>query len=78
MKNNNTDLEIIRRAITGIVFNKFGNVGMSIEWKDGLIRLNVYDKPCRFENKKLIVDVNFIYEGISKTISEIEAYLIQL
>lgn len=76
----NSDLEVLNRAITGIVYNNFGGVCMEVlvhrEKDEDIVTLNVWDKPMAMVDKKQIIKEEFVYEGLHGTISHIERFII--
>lgn len=75
-----SDLEVLNRAITGIVYNRFGGVCMEVlvhrEKDEDIITLNVWDKPMADINKKLVISEEFVYESLHGTVSRIERFVI--
>ncbi|MGL5964778.1 MAG: hypothetical protein ACRCZ2_10350 [Fusobacteriaceae bacterium] len=75
-----SDLEVLNRAVTGIVYINFGEVCMEIivhrENDEDIITLNVWDRPMSRVGKKQIINEEFIFSGLHETVSRIERFLI--
>ena len=78
--------ERVMRALSGIVYNIWGNVGFGTAYKadKNEIELVVWDRSCKCNDKKLVVDKIFNYEinkpeyiTASEIVSLMEKYLIE-
>lgn len=78
--------EPVMRAVSGIVFNIWGNVCFSIYYieENKQIELEIYDRPYRYEGKKIVVEklfdyklINADYKEIHDIVSMIEKFLLE-
>ncbi|HBF8685607.1 TPA: hypothetical protein KO123_002314 [Clostridioides difficile] len=78
--------EPVMRAISGIVFNIWGSVCFSMEYieKNKQIELEIYDRPYRYEGKKIVAKklfdyklINADYKEIHDIVSMIEKFLLE-
>ena len=70
------ELKALNRAIDGIIFNKFGGVCLSVICYDNQINLTVFNKKCSCKDKTKIIEKEFEFKSLNKTITEIEYYII--
>lgn len=78
--------EPVMRAISGIIYNIWGERGFSIDYDDEKyeIELIIWDKSYKAEDKKVVVNNKFDYKisnanssTIADIVSMIEKYLIK-
>ncbi|VIF90691.1 Uncharacterised protein [Clostridioides difficile] len=78
--------EPVMRAVSGIIFNIWGNVCFSIEYieENKQIKLEIYDRPYRYAGKKIVVEklfdcklINANYKEIHDIVSMIKKFLLE-